>query len=147
MYTHLEDYIRDFFKSISVHSPPDLTIENISNKLQLKITYKKKAFRHNDEIILQPGTKQQEWQLFAHELCHYLRHTGMQLMMHKLFIDLQEYQANYFAYHFCVPTFMLEQLEEVSVNVIMELFNVEYAFALRRMEMYHSKVLERMVLK
>ncbi|GGN64602.1 ImmA/IrrE family metallo-endopeptidase [Oceanobacillus indicireducens] len=143
MYTHLEDYIRDLLKSISIQNPSDLNIENIANRMHLIVTYKKKAFRHDNEIVLQPGTKQQEWRLFAHELCHYLRHYGNQLLMHKLFIDLQEYQANYFTYHFCVPTFMLDQLKEVTVDVIMNLFNVEHEFAFRRLEMYHSKTFER----
>lgn len=64
--------------------------------------------------------------------------------MHRLFIDLQEYQAAYFAYHFSIPTFMLEDLKEVSACEIMNLFNVEEEFALRRLEMYQNKVYERM---
>ncbi|MCF3942161.1 ImmA/IrrE family metallo-endopeptidase [Oceanobacillus alkalisoli] len=141
MYTHLEDYIRELLSTIKVHSPPDLTIENVASKLKLEVVYRRKSYRFGNEIILQPGTEQQEWQLFGHELCHYLRHAGTQLLMHPLFIDLQEYQANYFAYHFCVPTFMLEQFKEVNHYEIMENFNVEEGFALRRIEMYERKML------
>src|SRR5690625_3827661 len=141
MYTHLEDFIRDLMSAHKIHAPPDLTIDNVAEKLKLKVSYKAKTFRFGNEIILQPGTRQQEWQLFGHELCHYLRHCGNQLNMHPLFIQLQEYQANYFACHFCVPTFMLEQLKEVNHCVIMEKFNVEEGFALRRLEMYERKML------
>lgn len=61
--------------------------------------------------------------------------------MHPMFIDLQEWQANHFAYHFCVPTFMLEDLEEVTIYEIMNLFNVCYDFASKRIEMYQNKLL------
>ena len=57
------------------------------------------------------------------------------------FINLQEWQAKQFAYHFCVPTFMLDDLEEVTVYEIMNQFNVDEEFAVRRLEMYQNKIL------
>lgn len=141
MYTHLEDYIYLLLKSLDITKPHQLNIENVSNRMGLKLVYKKKAFMHDDEIVLQPGTRQKEWVLFVHELCHRLRHAGMQLIMHPLFVELQEYQADYFSYHFCVPTFMLQELKEVSVHVIMNLFNVEEDFAIKRFEMYQNKLI------
>lgn len=139
MYTHLEDYICDLFKMLEITDPKDLTIETLSNKLGLIVVYGKKAYRLDNEINIEQSTDQKEWQQFAHEVGHDLRHVGIQLAMHPLFIDLQEYQANYFAYHFCVPTFMLDDLREVNVNVITELFNVDFDFALRRFEMYKNR--------
>ncbi|GIO25296.1 ImmA/IrrE family metallo-endopeptidase [Oceanobacillus sp. J11TS1] len=93
----------------------------------------------DNEIILNKGTPRQEWMMFGHEVCHYLRHCGIQLVMNKLFIDLQEYQANYFAYHFCVPTFMLDELKINSVKDIVDHFNVDYEFAWKRFEIYQNK--------
>jgi len=141
LYTHLEDYIYDLLKVIKINEPKELTIENVANRLGLTVIYRSKAFRFDDVIILRPGTKQQEWQYFVHELSHYLRHAGNQLSMHYLFRDLQEDQANHFSYHFCVPTFMLQELKEVNTHEIMTLFNVEEGFAFKRLEMYQSKVL------
>ena len=138
MYTHLEDYIYDLLEVIKINEPKELTIDNVANRLDLTVTYRSKAYRFNDLIVLRPGTRQQEWQSFVHELSHYLRHVGNQLSMHYLFRDLQEYQAN----HFCVPTFMLQKLKEVSVQAIMNLFNVEEGFAFRRLEMYQSKIID-----
>ncbi|MED2940699.1 ImmA/IrrE family metallo-endopeptidase [Cytobacillus horneckiae] len=140
MYTHLEDYIYNLLTSINITEPKDLTIENVTKKLKLTVVYRKKAFRVYDEIILQRGTRQQEWKLFVHELSHHLRHYGSQLDMHPLFHDLQEWQAEHFTYHFCVPTFMLEELKEVTVREIMNQFNVDYDFALRRFEMFKNKI-------
>ncbi|HAM81614.1 ImmA/IrrE family metallo-endopeptidase [Ornithinibacillus bavariensis] len=96
---------------------------------------------HGNDIRIRRSTKQKEWQLFGHELGHSLRHCGHQLKMHPLFKELQEYQANYFAYHFCIPTFMLDKLINYTVKDIMALFNVENDFALRRLEMHKGKFL------
>ncbi|MFA1821216.1 ImmA/IrrE family metallo-endopeptidase [Virgibacillus oceani] len=142
MYTHLEDCIYDLFGFMEITEPEQLAIDNVAKELKLQVVYRRKAFRFYDEIILTPGTIQQEWQLFGHEVGHYLIHTGSQLQMHYLFRDLQEYQANHFAYHFCVPTFMLENETDLSVYKIMNLFNVEFDFALRRLEMYERKLLD-----
>lgn len=49
-----------------------------------------------------------------------------------------EWQANYFAYHFAVPTFMLEKLNIQTAQDIVNHFDVDYAFALRRLEMYRN---------
>lgn len=140
LYSHLEDYIYELYTTIGVKKPKDLDMYTIAKKLGVKVTYEENInFYFDNEIYLKKGTKKQEWVDFAHELCHKLRHAGVQLNMHRLFIDLQEYQANYFTYHFCVPTFMLDQLKEVSVYEIMNQFNVEYDFAVRRLEMYKNK--------
>lgn len=142
MYTHLEDYITDLYKSLSISRPGQLNVNDLSNKLQINIYYSNVSFRIGHNIVIRKSNKRQEWQDFGHEVGHFLRHHGNQLQMHYLFRDLQEYQANYFAYHFCVPTFMLKEIERVTAYDIMNLFTVEYDFALRRIEMYERKMLD-----
>ncbi|WP_199775446.1 ImmA/IrrE family metallo-endopeptidase [Microbulbifer pacificus] len=139
MYSHLEDYIFRIFSSIGVEQPKDLDMHTIANKLGVEITYQKRAFRLDNEIVLVKSTARIEWMIFGHEACHYLRHSGNQLLMNQLFFDLQEWQADHFAYHFCVPTFMLDQLGEISVYDIVNLFNVDFEFAIKRLEMYQNK--------
>lgn len=95
---------------------------------------------YNNIIFLNKSNKKREWQEFGHEICHYLRHSGNQTKMDPLFIELQEYQADSFAYHFCIPTFMLENLYYYNTYNIMQLFNVEHQFAKKRLEMYHAKL-------
>jgi len=147
-YNSTERYVRKLYKSMSLVHPHQLTIEEVSKKLRIKIRYwdfpseavntKGKYF-----IILNKSLNERErWQDFGHEITHILIHVGRQDWMHQLFIDLQEYQANYFAYHFCVPTFMLDDLKEVSICVIMDKFNVEEEFATRRFEMYENRRLD-----
>ncbi|WP_188725888.1 ImmA/IrrE family metallo-endopeptidase [Lentibacillus populi] len=117
-------------------------MHTIANKLGLEISYdEEKIFYCDNEINLKRSTKMQEWFDFVHELCHYLRHCGSQINMHPLFRQLQEYQADYFTYHFCIPTFMLDNLFNYTIYDIMILFNVDYEFAFKRLEMYKNKLL------
>lgn len=137
----MEDYINELCKKISIKRPEQLGISHVSKKLKLNVYYGKGSLRYGNNIFIVKSTKQKQWQKFAHEVGHYLRHSGNQLNMFYLFRDLQEYEANHFAYHFCVPTFMLEKLKGVTVYEVMGLFNVEYEFASRRLEMYERKVI------
>lgn len=141
VYTYTEDYISDLYQSLSINNPYDLDIDYIAEKLRVRVYYGDFSFKYDNNIIIKKSTKQREWQKFGHEIAHFLRHVGSHLAMNYLFRDLQEYQAKHFSYHFCVPTFMLQKLKEVSVDVIMNLFNVEEGFAARRLEMYQSKLI------
>lgn len=143
MYTHLEDYIHELYFKMGITKSTELDMYLIAKLLGVVITYRKRPFRMDNEIIIDKGTDRQEWMRFGHEICHYLRHCGIQLNMHKLFIDLQEYQADCFAYHFCVPTFMLDDMKINSINDIVNNFDVDYNFALRRMEMHRNKQYSR----
>ncbi|MCJ8008940.1 ImmA/IrrE family metallo-endopeptidase [Lederbergia wuyishanensis] len=144
MYSHLEEYIYELYTSIGVENPSDLNMKFIAKKLGVKIIYKKRAFRLENEILLTNGTKSEEWVEFGHEICHFLRHVGNQLNMHSLFRNLQEWQSDYFAYHFCVPTFMLVDFEfprysEQAIQQIAQSFNVTIEFARTRFNMYQNK--------
>jgi len=138
-YSHLEDFINQLYINLHVNNPNQLEIAYLSKRLNLNIYYGKVSLRYEDDLMIKKSNKQKEWQLFGHEVGHYLRHTGNHLAMHSLFMDMQEYQATNFAYHFCIPTFMLHEISEFSVYNVMNLFNVEYGFASRRLEMYQSK--------
>jgi Zn-dependent peptidase ImmA (M78 family) len=84
-------------------------------------------------------SKEIKWQEFAHELCHLLRHAGNQNALPFPFVQLQESQANSFALHFFIPTFMIEKLDfsehkQAAIEEIALTFGVEYDFAEERME-------------
>ncbi|MBN6206221.1 ImmA/IrrE family metallo-endopeptidase [Ralstonia pickettii] len=144
-YNKTESIIKDLYTNIDIVSPEQLKIESIAYKLGIAVRYwdfPSEAFAVDEKcfIVLNRNlNKSQLWQEFAHELSHLLLHVGRQELMHILFRQLQEYQANYFSYHFCVPTFMLERLKEVNANLITELFNVEFDFAIRRIEIHQNK--------
>lgn len=140
MYTHIEDYIIELYNNMAISHPEQIEMEKIALNLGIKLHYGTSTYLFGDNIIIQYETRQRQWQLFGHEVCHYLRHYGNQLNMRESFKNLQEWQANYFAYHFCIPTFMLDKLYNYTVTDIMNLFNVEFDFALRRLEMYQNKL-------
>ncbi|OZU88677.1 terminase [Virgibacillus indicus] len=138
-FTYIEEYIFNLYKLLSIDSWDQLSVEQIAKELGVEVNYSNFSMSYNETIFLTKSTEEREWQQFGHEMCHYLRHSGNQTSMHPLFIELQEYQADYFAYHFCVPTFMLENLYNCSIHNIMRLFNVEYEFSRRRLEIHKSK--------
>jgi Zn-dependent peptidase ImmA (M78 family) len=80
-----------------------------------------------------------QWQEFGHELCHLLRHAGNQHTLPSFFLRMREWQANSFALHFCIPTFLLEELDltddkQSAIEIIAQTFGVEYDFAEERLE-------------
>lgn len=143
-YTHLEDYIKNLYLKIGVDKPKQLNRHTIAPRLGITLY----PFNGTSEAVYSNGrqyiflnsnlTQQEQWTEFAHELCHILRHSGYQKKMARSFVEYQEWQADHFSYHFCVPTFMLDRLRGITAHGIMNLFNVDYAFACRRLEMYKN---------
>src|SRR5690625_5108689 len=142
-----EQYIQKFYKSINVSDPLLLTIELVIEHLDLEVMYwphSSAIAKCNNQYIIFLNDRlsmQQQWQEFGHEMYHFFFDETRYDLLYESFGDYGETKADYFSYHFCVPTFMLMQLKEVSVDVITRLFNVEYEFALRRLEMYQGKLM------
>ncbi|KAA0941579.1 ImmA/IrrE family metallo-endopeptidase [Sporosarcina sp. ANT_H38] len=150
MRTHLEDYIYSLYKSIDITNPAELDISLIAKEIGVEIVYKENAFRFDNEIVLVRGTKREEWIQFGHEVCHYLRHSGNQLNMNPLFMRLQEWQAESFMYHFCIPSFMLHELDlpsdrNIAIWEIQKSFNVSREFAELRLEKFMQQKESRIV--
>ena len=154
MYLEIELYVKKLYHSIDIKEPSQLDVNHLSKLLKVNL------MRHSEfslslalgnMIVLKSANSSTEWQTFGHEVCHLLRHVGNQASMHPLFVDLQEWQADYFAYHFCVPTFMLEKLElpnclNAARSIVAETFNVEPAFAQKRLEMWRNKHISKGVI-
>ena len=150
-YTHLEDYIKNLYLSLAVHSPSQLDMRDIAKKLNIRLHYFDEESESNflggvPRIFLNKNLNiQEQWQDFAHELCHVLLHAGNQRFLPHNFLLYQEMKANNFMYHFCIPTFMLEKIDlprykNESIKLIAETFNVTLIFAEKRLEMYENKV-------
>lgn len=139
VYTHLEDYIRKLYFNLNIYRPEQLDMQIIASKIGVEIVYRNVTLMLDDEIHLQKSSYTNEWMEFGHELCHHLRHHGCQFDIHPLYVDLQEWQATNFAYHFCVPTFMLERMilpntQNETIDLISKEFNVSYQFAETRLD-------------
>jgi hypothetical protein len=145
--TPLEQSIKDLYQQLCISEPHQLDMIDIASKLNIWLHFAditSTAIERNDVysiIIDRRLTRQQQWQDFGHELCHVFRHSGNQLMLPNSMVQLQEAQAANFALHFCVPTFMLLNLElphteKEIIYVISETFSVEPSFAKRRWERF-----------
>ncbi len=145
-YNHLEDYIHQLYLNIDITSPEQLNINHIATKLKIFVflgAHKSMCYR-NMIYIDSRLSKEEQWQQFAHELCHVLWHSGNQLGIYPPFREYQEWKANSFASHFCVPTFMLEQLNlpaeyNQALFLIQTIFNVEENFAKKRLNQHYMK--------
>src|SRR5690625_3971214 len=133
-----EKSIMKFYQSINVNEPLLLSIEIVIEHLNMKLIYwqfsSAISCRNNmyNVFINDNLTMQQQWQEFGHEMSHYFNDRINRRVVNNIFVDYCEVKADYFAYHFCVPTFMLQKIKGVDVYDVMSLFNVEFDFALRR---------------
>jgi Zn-dependent peptidase ImmA (M78 family) len=147
----LEDWIKDFYSHLGIYHPHQLDLLEIAARMGLYIHFQRFGSRiYDGEIILDERlTDQEQWQEFAHELCHLYRQYGNQLAMNKQFLTLQEAQAENFALHFCIPTFMIRRYEianfldvEAGVPFIAKEFGVTEKFARERLRQFKRKILQ-----
>src|SRR5690625_3357272 len=146
-----ELYVKRLYKNINIYHPYQIMIDTISKRLNLTVIY----WTFSSEITVYSGiykifikenqSKQQQWQDFVHEMYHYYHDHDVYDRLHESYAQHGEAKAYYFAYHFCIPTFMLNDFKEITINVIANYLNVEYEFAIRRFEMYQSKILSKRV--
>ncbi|UII56674.1 ImmA/IrrE family metallo-endopeptidase [Cytobacillus spongiae] len=156
-YTPLEDFVRDLYHKLNMFVPTDIDMVYIAEQFKVKLHFYddgSTAVENGEELhmfIDERLTPQEQWQDFAHELCHLIRHNGNQLWLStKLstdYIKLQESQAENFMYHFCVPSFMLLDYQVIDFHTLNEgvpfvsnVFNVTDEFAKKRLIMFLNQI-------
>lgn len=145
-----ERFVTSIYQYLKILNPEELTIENVSEKLNLSIIYwpytsEMTDYKGNFKVFINETlNNRQQWQDFGHEMSHYFKDQCNPNLLKESFVNYCESKADYFSCHFCVPTFMLMQLKGVTVYDVMNLFNVELDFAYKRLEMYKNKIIERM---
>lgn len=152
-FTHLEDYVKNLYSYLAINYHYEINMNEIANKLNIKLRFwdeKSEATYYRGKFIIyinETISIQEQWQEFSHELGHVFRHEGCQLSMSYEFRQFQESEANNFAYHFCIPTFMLLNYEIANyVNIkdgvpfVSKTFNVTDDFALERLRQFKRKI-------
>ncbi|UOR10735.1 ImmA/IrrE family metallo-endopeptidase [Halobacillus amylolyticus] len=154
-YTPLESYIREFLLSLSIRTPHQLTIDHIIERLNIQVYY----WDDKSEAMIYKGKKrifinkllsrEERWQIFAHELCHIMMHHGSQFNMPESFLAYQEWKAENYALHLCVPTFMLLQMElpfrkSEAIYAVSSTFGVTPQFASRRLQHLENQYIASM---
>lgn len=147
-FSHLEDFIRAIYYKININSPYQLYLYDVADALNIGtysipspsqvVNYKGRNFIFLDDSL----TLQKQFEEFSHELGHIFLHDADQQDMHRQYRDYQEWKADLFALHFCVPTFMLLQLpiKDLSADHISEVFGVTQSFANKRLTMHKQKI-------
>lgn len=149
-YLHnIVEFVECIYKDLKIDNPHKMSIELITDHFDIGLHY----WSHSSEIvgfyeryemfIDEKITWREQWQDFGHEMSHYFLDDTCSTALNDLYVDYRESKAEYFSYHFCVPTFMLNQLDDITIYNIMNLFNVEFEFALRRLEMYKNRMLTK----
>ncbi|MFC2948579.1 ImmA/IrrE family metallo-endopeptidase [Virgibacillus sediminis] len=145
--TPLEDAIEELYLKLGVVDP-DHPIDDVAERAGITLCYfKNPPFTMRGVINLDPRhSKEKQKEIFGHELCHALFHTGIQLIMPDAFRLKQEYQARNFAFHFCVPTFMLKDIKlprhrNKAIYKISQIFEVTPVFAEERLIRYERQLI------
>jgi len=150
-YTTIEEYVHTMYESINVLRPIQLDPETIAARLGLSVLHGPAPSVYVNGLITVDDrlSEAQQWQSFAHELCHALWHVGNQIKLPLPFREYQEEKAMQFALHACIPTSMLMQQdfpdhEDAAVDMLCTTFCVEQDFARRRL---HQYIRNRMAMK
>lgn len=149
-YGHLEEYIIRKLSGIDILHPYQLDIEVTASRLGFSVHYidERPMFVAGRIFLDIRSTSAQRWQEFGHELCHALLHEGDQALATAMQREYQENKADNFAQHFCIPSFMLNNMnlpayEPEAVWLIMETFGVERWFAEKRLQQYMRNLMYR----
>jgi len=153
--TNLEKFIKNLFTNNNIFVPSDISMEKFADSFDIWIHYREQGSEMHCinglySIILDSRlTRQEQFQDFAHEFGHVIKHEGNQHLLAKEFIDLQEFQANNFMYHFCVPTFMLLNCALTNylsiydgIQFISKTFNVTENFAQKRVIHFQNQCIQ-----
>lgn len=154
-YTHLEDFIQNTYLKLNIQEPQQLSLHTIADTLNIGIH----SICTNSQVILFEGkyyiflndhlTASKQFEEFGHELGHVFLHAANQQHMNPDYRHYQEWKANLFALHFCIPTFMLQSLQpnQLDPYIISDLFGVTVEFACKRLSLYHQRILQYPSLK
>ncbi|MDX5485445.1 ImmA/IrrE family metallo-endopeptidase [Bacillus pumilus] len=152
--SHLEEWIEDLYKSINIEHSHQINFEQIAASLGINIKFspqKSFGFRALSKYVIVLDSRKNrhdQWLDFAHELCHILRHENDFRIMPNTWNEYNERQATYFAYHFCVPSFMLKNLslpadQNIAAQLVADIFKVTCEFAKHRLKIYFNKLSRR----
>lgn len=149
--THLEEFVDALYLKIGISRPEELEIELVAARMGITVEYipgpSKVVEIGSHPIIMLNKTLSPslQWQEFAHEIAHILRHSGNQYLLPDNFRMLQEWQASHFALYFCIPGFMLDNIDlpyskQEAILKVMKIFHVTPRFAAARLDQWLNHI-------
>jgi len=128
--TALEDWVTNLYLKLNIHTPQEINEDYIAREQRIFLHRKKLSpfyqivgrYRGITIDIREPKSNQRE--MFFHELCHILRHSGNQGMMNKAFRELQEWDTRHFTKYAAIPHHMISYIPLYDENVIEHMVNI-----------------------
>ena len=128
--TALEDWVTNFYLKLNIHTPQDINEDYIAREQKVFLHRKRIAsfyqivgkYRGITIDIREPISKHRE--MFFHELCHILRHSGNQGLMNNAFRELQEWDTKHFTKYAAIPHHMISYIPLYDENVIEQMSNM-----------------------
>ncbi|MFJ5625408.1 ImmA/IrrE family metallo-endopeptidase [Peribacillus loiseleuriae] len=148
--TALEDWITNLYSVIKIYHPKQISEENISRNYRIFLHRKPRPSnfeiigRYEGITIDSRETREIQREMFFHELCHILRHTGVQSMMPQAFRELQERDAKHFTRYAAIPFHMLKYIDiddPYVVDQMVSLFKVTPELCEARLEQIKNRML------
>lgn len=128
--TSLEDWVTNFYIKLNIRLPQEINEDYIARKQRIFLHRKNMppfyqiVGRYSGITIDIRETKYKQREIFFHELCHILRHSGNQGIMTKAFLDLQEWDTKNFTKYAAIPHHMIKYIPLNDENVIDQMVNL-----------------------
>lgn len=146
--TALEDWVTSFYTRLKILHPRQINIEYIARIYSIFIHRKPMPATH--EIIGRyrgitidtRKAKDVQREMFFHELCHILRHSGVQSMMPDAFREMQEWDARHFVRYAAIPHHMLQFIDlkdDYVIDQMVSLFKVSPELCKERLEQIKNR--------
>jgi Zn-dependent peptidase ImmA (M78 family) len=150
--TALEDWVTNFYTTQHIFKPNQMEIKQIALNNRIFINLKPRPsyclINGNFKGIYLDNRVSEERrnEIFYHELCHIIRHTGSQFLMPKEFRELQEWDAKHFTLYAAIPNHMIQFIpfgEPGCIEETAKIFKVTPELSKKRIE----QILERIQLE
>ena len=146
--TALEDWVTKLYLRLKIYRPEDIKIEYIARINDIFIHRKPlnsffEVFgRYKGIVIDNRESKEKQREIFFHEWCHILRHSGIQTMLPDAFRELQERDARHFTRYAAIPYHMLKFIDfndEYVIEQMVSLFKVTPELCQERLEQIKNR--------
>lgn len=112
--TDLEKWIEQQYLTFDIQTPHDLSINRVAEAFQMvvRLSDRETKVYHDEDgnhllfLNAKKSVPDQRAEFF-HELCHVIRHTGIQHSFSRSYVELQEIQANQFRLYAAMPIYMI----------------------------------------
>jgi hypothetical protein len=141
--TALEDWVTNFYRQLGMVQPRQIKEDLIIRHFRIYLHRKPRPAFHEvignylGITVDSREIKEIQREMFFHELCHLLRHSGIQGMMPEAFRELQEWDARRFTLCAAIPYHMLSFIDFEQDNVVAEtaaIYKVTEELAEERLE-------------